>query len=100
MTSPDYKQIAGGIGMGYLKMNYSPLFYKNCRITGVRKKKGSTYAYVVSFFRDGGDCFAIHVNLKNNTIFHMGPYSKNKGFPAKSIIEFNKKKYTYKTGQN
>lgn len=95
-ASKEEKYLLRGIAMGYLRKNYGRMFWQNVDIENVSKMPlGNSFR--VYMFRSGGEQFAIQVNLNKKTIDHLGPYSKNRGFSGKEIIDFNLAKQNGKT---
>lgn len=91
MTIDFYRYIV----YGYLIKNYSKKFYTNTDYHVVKSSITNTTA-TARIVRIGGTEFILKINLKTNTITHLGDYSINKNYPNDKLIESAYNKFNIK----
>jgi len=79
------------IAYGYLIRNYSSSFVNRCKdkIKVVYVSPNLNEGKVEIWCKATGNDFQLQINLSDKTIVHKGCYSKNKGYDAKEIIDYN-----------
>lgn len=91
MTIDFYRYIV----YGYLIRNYSKQFYTNSTYHVV-KASITNHTATARVVRTGGTEFVLKINLKTNTITHLGDYGINKKYPNDKLIESAYNKFNIK----